>query len=337
MTVALKSGEKWDYVETLSGNKRRYRMDGEAPPPRLFGTLAEEMDKQAALQSRAQARLDAPKPAQKINGDSQHTPAPTEQGRPAMAQEASQEVMTRRDLRTAFKRIAWHLPAEFRKPYIADEIKVRLGGNFTQSSLDNFVQECLDNGTIIRVRFGWFTLKEGYAVPPPPEPVKAPPVEAQPLKTSVPVLPTLTNPLPSKNPLDAVFVKPFAPKQEVQEAAPPALNGKGAATTTPPMQSVAQQPDLQNSVLSMMVLGDLLAARTEGDDMLMLEIHEWMATGGKLLERLGSAIYKYEKAEQARNQLLTLLGREPKMIGAVSKAPTPDLNSIPSDKAAMPN
>ncbi len=307
MLIALQSGERWDYVETLSGNKRRYRSEIAEPEPRLFSTLADAITQDVARKERAQARLDAPKTVQKINGDSREAHVSVEFNE-----------LSRKQLRIALKRISSFLPPEFKRHHIEETMAKYLGATFndSSSSMTNFIKECLENGILVRLRMGWFSLAEGYAVPPDPALLSASAVQADAPQTPV----NFSNPSVSVNPLDQVFFKPFASQLEKAAAQVAVSNGAERHTNgaLPPASDIAPER-LQNSLLSMMVLADLVAAPTDGDEMLVLEIHDWMSLGAKLLERFSACVYKYEKAQQARNEMLRVLGRAPPMAGTEPK------------------
>jgi hypothetical protein len=303
MTRALKSPERWDYVETLSGNIRRYRNEDGPPPPAAFGTLAIAVEEAAKLRDRAQARLDLPKPAHKIHTEVAQTISLPEQGSRPMQPHRS-PFAARNELRAAIKHVAWFLPKEFRRQHLQQEVKTRLATDYSESNINNFVEECLREGIFKKVRFGWFSVREGFAVPPPEPPTATVPPAPTPI-------PTLARPSSSNNPLDKLFDKPFPSKQSApqEQASPPPSNG-----VHPPTQiaAVAEAPPLnvQNSMLSMMVLADLVATDTTGHEMLLLEIGETMATLQKRLDELATMVAIYVRAQEARKQLLALVGKE---------------------------
>lgn len=324
MTVALRSGERWDFVETLSGNIRRYRDESGQPTPKLFGTLAAAIDEDVQRRERAQARLDAPRIAPKITAEPQG-PNNSEQGHAAMIEHRPPRE-SRRMLREGLPRAAWFFPQQFRKKIVGEVFLKHFEQRHTESSINNFVDECVREGIFIRVRTAWYTLREGFAVPPPEQKKQE---AATPVSTPPPALPSFTHPMQGANPLDALFHKPFASKQ-VAANGQTATVANGADTT--PSVAPAPQVNVQSSMLSMMVLADLVATDTTGHELLLLEMSEGMSTMQKLLDRCASMVAQYEKAQQARNQLLALLGKEQPKPAAAQQGPPPSTIPAPSDK-----
>jgi hypothetical protein len=325
MTVALRSGERWDFVETLSGNIRRYRDENGLPPPKLFGTLAAAIDEDVQRRERAQARLDAPRIAPKISAEP-HRTINSEQGHAAMIEHRPPRE-SRRMLREGLPQVAWFLPQQFRKKLVGETFLKQFQQRHTESSINNFVDECVREGIFIRVRTAWYTVREGFAVPPPEQKKQE---ASAPASASPPALPSFAHPMQGANPLDALFHKPFASKQ-----APP--NGQtetvaNGADAAPPPTTPTPQVNVQSSMLSMMVLADLVATDTTGHELLLLELSEGMSNMQKLLDRCASMVAQYEKAQQARNQLLALLGKEPPKPAAAPQGPPPAIITTSADK-----
>lgn len=339
MTRALKSSENWDYVETLSGNSRRYRHEDGTPKPAGFGTFAAAVEEAAQLRDRAQARLDAPKPAHKMQSEVPQVISTTEHGSRPMQQHRS-PTSARNELRASIKTIAWYLPTEFRRQHLQQELKSRLGAEYTESNINNFFDECVKEGIFERVRFGWFSLRKGFAVPPPP-PAPAAPVATAPSPPPAP-RPTLTLPQPSplQNPLDKLFDKPFQSKQAAPQAqeSPPSNGAHPPLQIAPVVEAPSAPPlNVQNSMLSLMVLGELVAPDTTDDEMALLEISDAMSTMQKRLDDLAKVVAKYVKAQAARKQLLALIGSAGASIETTPKSVPATSDKTASEKAPAPH
>lgn len=291
MEIALQQ-DKWDFVETFNGSYRAHPENGKIPTAG-FGQLAEAVEQYAQLQDRAERKRSQPvvinHETQTVQGFT-HPLNSLTNGNPPMDEPP---ILVYRELREAIKAIAWYLPPEFRRKHIEEQITVRLGRKWNESSLGNLIDNLHKEGTFIRVRPGYYKLQEGFAVPPPV------------------VRPT--------NPLDAIF----PPKNVASPAPQPPEAKKPEALSTPrpevPPPPAAAAPlalptpagMLQNSLVSLMSLSNLIAVDTKDDESFLLEAMEAYDNMTKICERFAGMIAKYQAATKARAEFMQLMNGLP--------------------------